>query len=196
MCPKFVLRIIDGNILLNIELVLISNIMEKIISYNGKLIVQELDKDFGESICHDILCDQGKSLLILLTTKGHLKLNIGHQDYLLEKQVLFTLFPIHPLEIIEVSSNYKGIAIKISREFLVNHSGDKGFYTINNMLRRQEDPCIFITIEEKYIILKKLQRLKTGLRTMNISFTVLSSEIPLKDLCWMSIILLCKNKRN
>lgn len=138
--------------------------MGKIISYNDKIIVEEWDKDFGESICHHTLHYQVKSLLIVLTTKGYLKLSIGYQDYLLEKQILFTLLPIRPLQIVEVSPDYKGTVIKISYEFLANNSEDKGFYTMNNMFRRHEDPCIYITIEEKYTLLKKIAEIKNRIK--------------------------------
>lgn len=136
-------------------------------SYNDKIYIYDLDGDDEDKFSFLSFNDQVKFVFIFLTRNGFLKLNNDNQEIIPDQNVLLTLLPFHLLQIQYVSVDYKGIVLKISKDFLFRYCESRGSYTINNLFRLQKAPCISITSEDNNILLKKLEEIKNRIRNRN-----------------------------
>lgn len=134
--------------------------MGKVISYTDKIHICGVNANSNNTIYSELVHTRYQYSLIVLTITGDVKFQIDQNDYELTDASVLALYSFDHLTVLTCSPDYEGWIVFISNEFLSVHTEGKGGYVKNSLLRLNRRSVISLSIQEKNILLKRIDCLK------------------------------------
>ncbi len=135
-------------------------------SFNDELIIAELDASISVHMNNEYnnsVPVRMNAMLIVITTQGSSDFYLDYLPYKTTKGQLITIFPSHTVQLTNISPDFKGQMIVLSKDFL-NGWVDKRTPSMVNYLKLVKSPFTQLEERETRVVLECMQSLKRKIK--------------------------------